>query len=160
MADMTKKVRAERELRRRTRELIDVNAQLRRINRELEDVKDRYSDLYQNAPAMYFSLDGEGTIVECNDTLLETLGRRRASVVGQPYATLLPEDRRPIFAAWFEELKTSGRVELESRWAKTDGTEIDVWVAVDGRARTPTGPSATRGASPTTSPPAAGSRPS
>ncbi len=77
-ADMTKKVRAERELRRRTKELIDVNAQLRRINRELEDVKDRYSDLYQNAPAMYFSLDANGTVVECNDTLLETLGRDRS----------------------------------------------------------------------------------
>ncbi len=129
MADMTKKVRAERELRRRTKELIDVNAQLRRINRELEDVKNRYSDLYQNAPAMYFSLDAKGTIVECNDTLLETIGRRRSSVVGQSYSALLPEDRKAIFAAWFDELKTSGRVELESRWTKSDGTEIDVWLA-------------------------------
>lgn len=129
MADMTKKVRAERELRRRTKELIDVNAQLRRINRELEDVKNRYSDLYQNAPAMYFSLDAKGTVVECNDTLLDTLGRERDSVVGQPYLTLLPPERRAFFAAWFEELKTSGRVELESRWVQSDGSEIDVWVA-------------------------------
>ena len=98
LADMTKKVRAERELRRRTKELIDVNAQLRRINRELEDVKDRYSDLYQNAPAMYFSLDGKGTIVECNDTLLETLGRARDSVVGEHYGTLLPGERRAFFS--------------------------------------------------------------
>ena len=129
MADMTKKVRAERELRRRTKELIDVNAQLRRINRELEDVKDRYSDLYQNAPAMYFSLDAQGTIVECNDTLLETLGLPRDSVVGQHYRSLLPEDRKLIFASWFGELKAAGRVELESRWTKADGSEIDVWVA-------------------------------
>ena len=129
MADMTKKVRAERELRRRTKELIDVNAQLRRINRELEDVKDRYSDLYQNAPAMYFSLDAKGAIVECNDTLLETLGRPRSAVVGQTYQTLLPDDRKPIFATWFEELKVAGRVELEGRWSRADGTEIDVWVA-------------------------------
>ena len=78
---------------------------------------------------MYFSLDAKGTIAECNDTLLETLGRPRSSVVGQHYKTLLPDDRKAIFSAWFEELKASGRDELESRWAKSDGTEIDVWLA-------------------------------
>jgi PAS domain S-box-containing protein len=41
LTDVTEKVRAERELRRRTRELIQVNDQLRQINREVEDLKDR-----------------------------------------------------------------------------------------------------------------------
>ncbi len=129
VADMTKKVRAENELRKRTRELIDVNSQLRRINRELEFVKNRYSDLYRNAPAMYFSLDPRGTVVECNDTLLLTLGRDRGDVVGRPYVDLLPESRKSTFPAWFDELRRSGRVELESRWVKSDGQEIDVWLA-------------------------------
>jgi PAS domain S-box-containing protein len=128
VADMTKKVRAERELRRRTKELIDVNGQLLRINRELEHLKNRYSDLYQNAPAMYFSLDPKGVVVECNDTLLETLGRSRTSVVGRPYMSLLPEERRPNFAAWFGELRRSGHIEIEGRWVKSDGREIDVWL--------------------------------
>jgi PAS domain S-box-containing protein len=129
MADMTKKVRAERELRRRTKELIDVNTQLRRINRELEHVKNRYSDLYQNAPAMYFSFDEEGKIVECNDTLLFTLGLDRETVEGQPYTNLLPEARKPAFANWFNELRRTGRVELETRWVKSDGRAIDIWLA-------------------------------
>jgi PAS domain S-box-containing protein len=129
MADMTKKVRAERELRRRTKELIDVNTQLRRINRELEHVKNRYSDLYQNAPAMYFSFDAQGKIVECNDTLLLTLGLERAMVEGQPYTGLLPEARKPSFLSWFDELKRSGRVELETRWIKSNGRTIDIWLA-------------------------------
>ncbi|MGC8639226.1 MAG: sensor histidine kinase [Isosphaeraceae bacterium] len=41
LTDVTEKVRAERELRRRTRELIQLNDQLRRINREVEELKDR-----------------------------------------------------------------------------------------------------------------------
>ena len=60
LTDVTDKVRAERELRLRTLELTQVNEQLRRINRELEELKNRYSDLYENAPAMYFSLDLQG----------------------------------------------------------------------------------------------------
>jgi len=48
LADVTVKVRAERELRLRTRELTQVNEQLRRINRELEELKDRYSEINQS----------------------------------------------------------------------------------------------------------------
>ncbi len=40
VADVTAKVHAERELRLRTHELIQVNEQLRRINRELEELKE------------------------------------------------------------------------------------------------------------------------
>src|SRR5262249_8154651 len=43
ITDVTDKLRAERELRLRTSELTQVNEQLRRINRELEELKDRYS---------------------------------------------------------------------------------------------------------------------
>ncbi len=128
-SDMTKKVRAERELRRRTKELIDVNGQLRRINRELESLKNRYSDLYQNAPALYLNLDARGIVVECNDTMLNTLGRSRDEIVGQPYISFLIEARKPMFDAWFEVLKTTGYVELESRWVKANGEVIDVWFA-------------------------------
>src|SRR5262249_22317832 len=48
ISDVTAKVRAERELRLRTRELTQVNDQLRLINRELEELKERYRDLYEN----------------------------------------------------------------------------------------------------------------
>ena len=79
LTDVTDKVRAERELRLRTRELTQVNEQLRKINRELEELKDRYTDLYENSPAMYFSLDVQGKVIECNQTMLTTLKLTRAA---------------------------------------------------------------------------------
>ncbi len=128
VTDITEKVRAERALRIRTRELTRVNEQLRRINRELQDLKDRYSDLYENAPAMYFSLDPEGIVVECNQTMLTSLDRDRAAVIGQPYRDVIQEatrgDARPDFA----ELLERGSVEEETRWVKSSGEVIDVWV--------------------------------
>ena len=99
VTDVTAKLRAERDLRLRTQELLQVNEQLRQINRELEELKDRYSDLYENAPAMYFSLDDRGVLVECNETLLRTLGYRRQELIGQHYTILLPESRRALSAA-------------------------------------------------------------
>ena len=127
--DVTAKLRAERELRLRTRELTQVNGQLRQINRELEELKDRYRDLYQNAPAMYFSLDAEGRFLDCNDTLLGTLGYRREELIGQSYVRILPEHRRPLFAERYKTFLREGTIEMEGHWVKAGGESIDVWVS-------------------------------
>ncbi|HEV3122578.1 MAG TPA: ATP-binding protein [Isosphaeraceae bacterium] len=128
VTDVTAKVRASKELRRRTRELTLVNQLLRRTNRELQELKNRYSDLYQNAPAMYFSLDMQGNMIECNNTLVTTLGYPREELVGQPYTVLLTESRKARFPSRFAEFLRTGHVEVESRWKTADGRMIDVWV--------------------------------
>ncbi|GAC1473675.1 MAG: hypothetical protein NVSMB9_22730 [Isosphaeraceae bacterium] len=139
ITDVTNKVRAERELRLRTRELIQVNDQLRLINRELEELKERYRDLYQNSPAMYFSLDDRGRILECNQTLLETLGYRPEAIVGQSYDQLMPETVRGEFEERFARFMEAGLIEIHSQWIKASGEVIDVWITgtavrgVDGR---------------------------
>jgi PAS domain S-box-containing protein len=136
LSDVTDKIKAERELRLRTRELTQVNEQLRQINRELEELKDRYRDLYQNAPAMYFSLDPEGRILDCNETLLETLGYTRERLAGRPFSEVLAEPDRSHFAADFAEFLRRGSIETDSKWIKASGELMDVWVsatAVQGR---------------------------
>jgi PAS domain S-box-containing protein len=129
LTDVTAKLKAERELKLRTRELEQLNGQLRAINRELEELKDRYSDLYQNAPAMYFSLDGEGRFLDCNDTLLRTLGYGREELIGQSLERVLTQERRPLFAARQQEFLREGKIEMESQWVKLSGEVIDVWVS-------------------------------
>ena len=139
ITDVTAKVRSERELRLRTRELTQVNEQLRLINRELEDLKERYRDLYQNAPAMYFSLNEQRIIVDCNDTLLSTLGFRRPEIVGHPYHRLLPEIHRARSDERFAQYCDQGSIEVETQWKKANGEVIDVWVtgsavrSIDGK---------------------------
>ena len=128
LADVTAKVRAEREQRLRTRELTQVNDQLRLINRELEELKERYRDLYENAPTMYFSLDASGRLIECNETLARTLGYDRDEVIGKRYDRLLPEAESTLFEARFSRFLEVGSIEVTSRWVKADGEIIDVWV--------------------------------
>ena len=129
LTDVTEKIKAERELRLRTRELTQVNEQLRQINRELEELKDRYTDLYHNAPAMYYSLDEDGRLIECNETLLQALGRARDELVDRPFSTILAEPSRANFATKLAELHRRGSLELESQWNKASGDVIDVWVS-------------------------------
>jgi PAS domain S-box-containing protein len=128
LTDVSDKVRAERELRLRTRELTQVNEQLRKINRELEDLKDRYTDLYENAPAMYFSLDFQGTVIECNQTMLSNLKQERDQVVGRPYLNLLHASLAENFPARYQEFLRRGSVEKEICWVKSNGGLMDVWI--------------------------------
>jgi PAS domain S-box-containing protein len=128
ITDVTDKVRADRELRLRTLELTQVNEQLRKINRELVELKDRYTDLYENAPAMYFSLDLEARFVEINQTMLAALSLERALVLGQPYPSILHESQREGFDARFQELLAKGFFERETRWVTAEENTIDVWV--------------------------------
>lgn len=128
LTDVTDQVRAERELRLRSLELTQVNAQLRKINRELEELKNRYSDLYENAPAMYFSLDLNGVVTECNQTMLLTLNKARNEIVDHSYERILDRPSSDGFAARFREFLEKGVVEKETRWVKSTGEQIDVWI--------------------------------
>ncbi len=132
LTDVTLKVRAERELRLRTRELIQVNEQLRQINRELEELKDRYTDLYENAPAMYFSLDRQGRLIEFNQTFLTALKHRRQDLIGRGLGRFVGGSDLERFLTHFAALPKTGFMETESRWIRSGGAQIDVWIS--GRA--------------------------
>jgi PAS domain S-box-containing protein len=125
--DVTDRVLTENELRRRTRELSEANDLLRQANSDLQRLKESYRDLYHQAPIHYFSLDARGHFAACNDTMLRTLGYRREALIGQPYTALLPPDTRRDFLADPTVFQQPG--ELETQWAKQDGTVIDVWIA-------------------------------
>jgi PAS domain S-box-containing protein len=129
VTDVTEKVRAERELRLRTIELTQVNEQLRQINRELVELKDRYTDLYENAPAMYFTLDHRGHVLECNETLLTALDRRREDLIGHALDRVLDDTEIERWRAKVAELIHTGSIEVESRWVKSSGEQLDVWIS-------------------------------
>ncbi len=97
------------------------------VRGDLDRLKESYRDLYHNSPVMYFSLDTKGHLVTFNDTLVRTLRHRRDDLAQQPYATLLD----PVLAADAPALARhtpSREGEFETRWRRTDGTLLDVWV--------------------------------
>jgi PAS domain S-box-containing protein len=128
LTDITARLRDESELRRRTQELTEANDELRRTNRKVERLKDRYSDLYENAPAMYFTLDRKGRVLECNSTLVRTLGYTRKELLGRPVARLQSGESRSASQDRLAENLRPGPIEYESEWAKSDGEVIAVWV--------------------------------
>lgn len=126
--DVTERILAEQQLRRRTDELVEANERLKQINRDLERLKESYRDLYHNAPVMYFSLDERGRLVAFNETLSKALGYPREHLLGQPYARLLAPGLRESFESQLSAYQTPGSI--ETRWVKPDGTLLDVWITI------------------------------
>jgi PAS domain S-box-containing protein len=126
LVDISDRVKAENELRRRTQELSETNDRLRRINQDLERLKESYRDLYNKAPVMYFSVDASGKIVAFNETFLEMLGYKRDHLFKQPYASILTREGQMRFAQ--NQHVYQKVAEVEAQWIKSDGTVIDVWI--------------------------------
>jgi PAS domain S-box-containing protein len=126
LVEVTDRVRAERELRRRTEELSAANERLVRSNQDLERLKESYRERYNEAPVMYFSLDPEGRLCGFNNTLRQTLGYQPKDLHMQPYTRLLPAESRERYLAAPEAFQQ--RSEVETRWLKDDGTVIEVWI--------------------------------
>jgi PAS domain S-box-containing protein len=126
--DVTARVLTDMELRRRTEELSQANERLRRINRDLERLKEGYRDLYHHSPVMYFSLDADARLAACNETMIGTLGYSREELIGQPYTRLLTPENRARFRADLAAYKEPGETQMEAQWLKQSGQVIDVWV--------------------------------
>ncbi len=123
---MTDRVLTDRELRRRTEEVSQANARLREINADLQRLKESYRDLYHHAPVIYFSLDARGRVAACNETMVLTLGYLRDELIGRPYTQLLTSAGRTAFRRDRSVFQRPG--EMETRWVKSDGSVIDVWI--------------------------------
>lgn len=61
---------------------------------DIEQIKERYRRLYQQAPAMLCTVDGQGRIVEVNNLLLETIGVSREKLIGCRSFEFFPSEEK------------------------------------------------------------------
>ena len=104
----------------------------RATERALQESKETYADLYENAPDMLCSVEPTtARIVRCNGTLARTLGYTRDELLGRPLLDLYDLDSLVQAGVAFDTLRTAGEVPpTELRLRKKDGTPIDVSLAM------------------------------
>ncbi|HXY55900.1 MAG TPA: PAS domain-containing protein [Nitrospirota bacterium] len=107
--------------------LNDVSERVR-LEQKLKDSEEKYRDLYDNAPDGYYSLAGNGMIVEANRTFLNMLGYSRDEVIGKLYFNdLLSDESAQTCHTKFPEFKKSGQIgNLELNMLKRDGALLPV----------------------------------
>lgn len=98
-----------------------------RLKTTLSDI----SDLYNNAPCGYHSLDPDGVLIRINDTELEWLGYTREEVIGKKrFSDLITDEGRELFRERFPQFTQEKQVpDTEFEMVRKDGTTLPVLVS-------------------------------
>ncbi len=71
----------------------------------LRGSEEKYRDLYDNAPDMYHSLNGEGIIIDCNETEAKMLGYKKEEIIGRHITEFFTKESRGLFKKDFPRLQ-------------------------------------------------------
>jgi diguanylate cyclase (GGDEF)-like protein/PAS domain S-box-containing protein len=103
------------------------NAELRRIQQELELARDEYADLFDFAPIGYITIGEEGLILQANLTMATLLDKERYTLIGQPLSRFIYPDHQDIYYLHCQRVfSTKTRQLCEISLAKADGTPVPV----------------------------------
>lgn len=75
------------------------NEELRRVTTELEQSRNQFALLFQQAPVGYLVLNEGGLIHEVNETFCRMVGKDRKQLIGSPFSQCMEERDRAVFLA-------------------------------------------------------------
>ena len=105
------------------------NEELRQTQGALEASRARYFDLYDLAPAGYFTLDENGVILEANLTAATLLGVARGALVRQPFSRFIVGDNADKYYLRRKQLVTTGAPQgFELCLSRKDGAPFTAWL--------------------------------
>jgi PAS domain-containing protein len=84
------------------------NAELRRVQLELQEARDKYVDLYDFAPTGYFTLDSNSLILEVNLAGGNLLGSEKHSLIGTQFAASISPDSQDVFYFHYRNMLKTG----------------------------------------------------
>jgi PAS domain S-box-containing protein len=103
------------------------NEELRQTQCELARSRDRFSELYNQAPAGYLTLDADGRLLEANLTAAAMLGVEPTALAGEPFARFVaPESRDTARQHRCEVLAQDDKRDCELLMSRADGSVFDV----------------------------------
>jgi len=115
------------------------NEELNRARDELEEILEKYTDLYDFAPIGYLTFDEKALISELNLTAAHLLGIERTFLGGKPFSSFIQQEFQDRFYFHLQEvLVSSAKQTCELVIKKKDGTFFDarlesIAVRVKGR---------------------------
>ena len=92
----------------------------------------KYSDLYENSPDMFVSVDAEtGKIIQCNNTLAIKTGFSKDEIIGHPIFEVYHPNCIEDAKAVFNQFKSKGKIKnAELQLKRSDGGIINVLLNV------------------------------
>jgi len=112
-------------LRKKQAELERQNRELRETQARLEESCNKFSELYDQAPIGYFSVDIEGRIFEINRTGAVMLGDSRDRLLNRPFLDFVAREFHDTFNIHhIAACESEGKLSCELKLVKKDGSEF------------------------------------
>ena len=94
----------------------------------LRQSEQRYADLFENSPDIYFSVNRDGTVARCNKIGADLLGYPKTEIIGEPFARFFVSDRREGFLTRLMSMFSEHREmkDIEEQMVKKTGQKIEV----------------------------------
>jgi PAS domain S-box-containing protein len=103
------------------------NEELRRAQKELEDSRNKYSDLYDFAPVGYFTFDKNGLVIEANLAGCQMLGVERSNLIKKPFRVFVGKDSQDDFYLHRQGVSRSDKKQnCEIALVRKDKTTLEV----------------------------------
>ncbi len=101
------------------------NEELRKAQAEIERSRSRYADLYDFAPAGYYTFDQTGVVKELNLTGARLLGTERTLIVDRPFQVFIDPEYADVFTRHrLSVLKNRERPSCELKLVRMDKTSF------------------------------------
>lgn len=112
-------------------ELEAQDEELKRVQQELQESRDRYRELFDRAPVGYLRISHDGVILEANDAAAGLLGMTRQTLRQATLtAYVAPRSQDTFYLCRQRVLETAGEHECEVEMLKADGAAF--WVLLRG----------------------------
>jgi two-component system cell cycle sensor histidine kinase/response regulator CckA len=96
----------------------------------LEESEKRYRDLYNNTPAMLYSLDREDRVTNVSNLWLDIMGYQREEVIGRHALDFLSPQSRRAAREFFPDFHKTGRMKKQAcQFATKNGAYLDVMLS-------------------------------
>lgn len=92
------------------------NQELKRANLQAGTAMDKYYEIYENSPIGYFTIDGQGRILEVNQAGADILGVENRFLLKNYFQNFLTEDCLPLYTNLIKNvvmLKTNQKCEMK-----------------------------------------------
>ena len=101
------------------------NDELREAQIKLEELKDKYLDLYDFAPVGYVTLNDKGLILDANLTAVGLLCVERQSLIKEPFSQFVCNEFRGAYYLYLQRVfETQSKQTCEIKLAREDGTHF------------------------------------
>ncbi|MGO9377722.1 MAG: ABC transporter substrate binding protein [Dissulfurispiraceae bacterium] len=100
-------------------------SKLRKVEKALRESEEKYRDLYDNAPDMYHSVDGNGIVIDCNETEARMLGYKKDEIIGKPITNFWTPASVKLHEEMFPSIKTEKKDSvIEREFVRKDGSSF------------------------------------